>query len=165
MSNFNYQGPSDTGGLAPGVWANYQDQAKLDTPLTLASGVRTQLTIDGLGAITNEVYAQDLWTGNAIRPTVVGGTYMVRVDLTAERLTAGSDELLVEIDIGDGSSIVVAAQTISVTVGGAQRYSFPFPLFALETFVANGGKVFVTPTGGDFELSGAAIFIASVAGS
>ena len=145
-------------------WIFQSDLAKITTPVTFSSGVRTQLTIDGLGPGSNTDFTQgkNLWdtTNNCLSSDRVGKTFTVRLDLLAQRLTSGSDELIVDVDIGTvGAPIVIAADTKTASVGGVQRYSFVFPLFSLNTFLANGAKFYLTPSGGDFEVSGVSVFI------
>lgn len=148
----------------PGTWAVYDDSTFDTTPLNLASGVRTQLTIDGLGSGTNEVYASGstFWSGNAIQiPGPVGAMYNCRLSITVTKNTTGADEIALELDIGDGSSIVIAGEQVADSgANGSQKIlSFVLPIFGLETFKANGGEIYLTATGGDFDVDGASIFI------
>jgi hypothetical protein len=132
-------------------------------------GNRVRLTIDGGGSNSNNDYLPKdttaLWdtVNNKIIASEVGLGFSVRVQFTADPLAIADDQFDVEFDIGpDGSPVVISTRTI-----GAPKGSDPFaasiaiPLFALETFVANGCKVYIntTASGNDFDISNAAILI------
>lgn len=71
-------------------WANYHDSAKTTgSRLTLPAGVRTQVTIDGLGSRSDKTYAEgfgdfDPWASNKLMGESLGEAYLVRLGLTIE---------------------------------------------------------------------------------
>lgn len=146
-------------------WVNIADsQYTAVSPLVILAGVRTQLTIDGLGAATNRTYANglhpDVWSGNVFKPAALGDTYALRWTATLAHGGAGTGEFAtLEMDIG-GSIGVAAVKRINLTkgVGIDDRVTLDLALFCLDTFGANGGKLYLTPSA-DTEVHSQAIFI------
>ncbi len=146
-------------------WVNLADsQYTPAAPLVIAAGVRTQLTVNALGAATNRTYANglhvDVWSGNVFRPAVLGETYKIRWTATVSHDGAGTAEYAtLEMDIG-GSVGVTAAKRISLTkgVGVEDKLSLDFTLFCLDTFGKNGGRLYLTPSA-DVEVHSQALFI------
>ena len=146
----------------PGNWTVYTDSTFGTTPLVLASSVRTQLTIDGLGGGTIESYGETYWSGNKLRnPGVMGASYVGRVNLTLTKNSTGSDEIAFEFDIGDGSPIVISGdfKTDSGANGSVKTISVPIPYYALGTFITNGCAIYLTATGGSFDVDAASVYI------
>lgn len=148
-------------------WFNLADgQYTSSAPLTILAGVKTQITIDGLGAATNVTYANgmaaDVWSGNRLNPSDIGETYNVRLTFTVEQETSGTGHFVtVEADIGtDLVPFIAASQSVPLLKSQdsptlvTQSYQF----FCLDTFGRNGARLFITPSV-DVTLYGAAIFI------
>jgi hypothetical protein len=124
------------------------------------------MTVDGLGSTTNTDFlpagVTDFWdtTNNKITPQKVGDAYDLRIDFTVD-VPANTESITLELDIGDGSpDIPVVTRGIQFSEGGAgQLVSIGFPIFSLSTFLANGGKIYLTPSAAGFDLYNFQIFI------
>lgn len=144
-------------------WANYADsQYTALAPRSILSGARTQLTNNTGGASTNTTYLnenQELWDNDAIRPIAIGDAFDVRVtfSLTAE---TNDKDVTLEMDIGSGTPIIIYSETRRMLKSGGAVNSFAFsiPTYSLDTFLANGGKLYITPTS-NIQLYGLNIFI------
>lgn len=152
---------------SPTGWAYYSDSTYTSgSPLIPANGVRTLLTIDGLGATTSKDFlpagVTDFWDSstNKIVAQKAGDSYDVRIDFTVD-VPANTESIKLEVDIGDGSPdipIVIRSNAYSES-GAGQAFSAGFPLFSLSTFIANGGKIYITTSAGGFDIYDIAIFI------
>lgn len=148
-------------------WINAADsQYTQGAPHTIIAGVRTQITIDGLGASTNIAYANgmhlDVWSGNVFRPAALGEAYIVRLTSIIAQTNSGSGAYITfEIDIGTpGVQFIAAAQGIPLLKGQgvATQLTISEPLFCLDTFGLNGAKLYITPSV-DITMWNAAIFV------
>lgn len=134
-------------------WAIYDDsQYTIDNQLSIVGGARTLVTIDALGSETNKtqlpIGVSDFWnaTTNKIMPINVGDSYDLRLDFVADP-QSNTESVRVELDIGDGNpSIVIVALTAGFPESAPQDVAVSFPFFSLETFVANGGSIYITPS-------------------
>jgi len=151
----------------PTGWAIYVDDTYTSgSPLVLTNAVRNLLTIDGNGSTTNTDFlpagVTDFWdtTNNKIIPQKVGDAYDLRIDFSVD-VPANTESITLELDIGDGSpDIPVVTRGIQFAESGAgQLVSIGFPIFALSTFLANGGKIYLTPSTGGFDIYDIQIFI------
>lgn len=150
-------------------WGNYSDSETSPVTQTITT-TPTKLLIDGLGSGTNESYLPNslsggtsLWDGtqSIITPASVGDSYDTRINLEITAKVSSPTRLNVILDIGGGASpsIIVSekAETIEKTV--------PFPLsvnvliFSLNTFVANGGQIFLSTDSGSVTIASRAILI------
>lgn len=143
-SNYN----RETKIIQESAWAFYDDSTyTVGSPLVV-DGARTQVTIDGLGAFTEKRFlpadTTDFWSNNRIWPGEAGEAYNLRLDFTA-KIADANGWMDVELDIGDGSPIIVIVDTTAVFPKGNNAYhpfSIALPIFCLETFVANGGALY-----------------------
>lgn len=152
----------------PNGWAYYKDATyTTGSRLTLPNEVRTQLTIDGLEGTTNKTYlpdgVADFWdtTNDKILAERLGDSFDVRIAFNVDS-PANTESIKIELDIGSGSEINIVTQTVQFAEAGEQFATISFPIFTLSTFLANGGKIYLTSnhTGGTtFEIWGASIFI------
>lgn len=133
----------------PTGWEDYEDSTYTSTsPLALSAGVRTKVTIDGLGPSTNTTYSPvtaGLWdsTNNKITPENIGDMYDIRLRLKATPGATGG-YVTFELDIG-GTLGTILAQTQSYIKGVAEvNMLFVSTIFSLDTFVANGGSIYAT---------------------
>lgn len=138
-------------------WGNYADG--LATPTQTFTSVDSLLTIDALGGGTNETYLPNslaggtsLWDGttNKITPVAVGDSYDLRVVLQVTAKATSPTRLTLELDIGGQATPtnIIAEQTVSAEKTTPFISTFSFPIFCLNTFLANGGQLFVrTDTG------------------
>ena len=135
------------------------DQSVVDTPKTYVANVRQQLTIDKVANNTENGIMTDRWDSvdNTFTPVRSGQAFLLRINMTMERLTSGNDEIIVDLDIGAGafgaSPIIIAADTKSATIGTPQQYIYTIPIFTSPLMIANGLKMGCTVVGGDFEMS------------
>ena len=149
----------------PQGWGNYKSTASqvIDT-------VASKLIINGLHATTNEAYLPktirgtgSLWnsTTNRITPVSVGDSYIVRLTMELTALTGTPDELTVDLDIGSDvtPSIVVASEYVNITGFSSFNLTVTFPIFCLDTFIANGAQIFMSVNSGSITLVNPAIFI------
>jgi hypothetical protein len=148
-------------------WVNVADsQYTQGAPLAVASGVKTQITIDGLGVTTNKSYAdglhQDVWSGNRLKPDALGEAYNVRLSFTTAQAGSGSNHYITILaDIGtDVAPVIIAEETFPILQGqGVPTLVVEaFQFFCLDTFGKNGCRLFVRPSV-DITMYGAAIFI------
>jgi hypothetical protein len=147
-------------------WAYYKDATYTSgSPLTLGNGVRTQLTIDGLFGTTTTDYLPDgvaaFWdtSANKIIPEKLGDSYDMRLDLVVD-VPTNTETILIQLDIGSGAEINVVQRNVSFVESGAgQTVSIGFPIFCLATFIANGGKIYLTASSAGFDIYEAAIFL------
>lgn len=151
----------------PNGWAIYVDGTYTSgSPLVLTNGARNLLTIDGNGSTTNTDFlpagVTDFWdtTNNKITPEKVGDSYDLRIDFAVD-VPTNTESIVLELDIGDGSpDIPIVTKGIQFAESGSgQLVSIGFPIFALSTFLANGGKIYLTPSAGGFDIYNIQIFI------
>jgi len=134
--------------VLPTGWGNYENSSYTSaSPLALTASTRTKLTIDALGAGTNETYlpeAGSLWdnVNNKITPYTEGDMYDIRLRFKA--LPGVSDGYITgEVDIG-GSEGVILEQTQRFLKGAVeQSMLFVATIFTLNTFIANGGSIYL----------------------
>ena len=147
---------------APSRFGHYVDATKVATPQTFTDGARTKITVDGAGIGGNTAYDPFGYWDTAtskVAPDVIGACFIIRLNLTVEQLSAGNHEIIIDLDIG-GSVGIISSTTQSSTVSGqVQKFSFVFPVYALDTFKANGGEFYMTARGSNFEVSEAAVQI------
>jgi hypothetical protein len=147
-------------------WSYVKDgQYTTSSRLTVNLGDTTQITIDRGGAnITAHlpIGVDSLWDANLnkIIPDGIGDAYEMRIDFIAEPQANDLDFDLL-IDIGDGTTpnwIVDKNYGFNKGSGIEQGISFTVPIFTLNTFKANGGKLLIKPSG-TIELWDFALFI------
>lgn len=135
-------------------WGQYQDTDRtVGTPtLTLTAGVKTKLTCDG-GYLTVEKLPSDatasLWntTTNKIQPVAAFDMYHVRVGFWAENYAGINPYIDFALDIGSPIG-EIAWRDIGLRKSGATvKASVAFPVFAGDTFLANGGEFYLTYNG------------------
>jgi hypothetical protein len=150
-------------------WGNYSDSEASPVTQTITT-TPSKLLIDGLGGNTNTDYlpnslagGSDLWDGtqSLITPASVGDSYDMRINLEITAKASSPTRINVILDIGGGASpsIIVAekAETVEKTV--------PFPLsvniliFCLNTFVTNGGQIFLSTDTGSVTIASRSILL------
>lgn len=144
--------------VTPHGWGYYtEDQT---APSTQVITTTTQkLTIDGLGSTSNSDYLpleirgiSELWdtATNKITPINLGDDYTLRIDMGVTAKTGSPTELKVELDIGGGATptIVIVERFVSTAKAPPYNFSMAFPIFCLETFMANGGQIFLSTNAG-----------------
>jgi len=136
-------------------WAYYADS--LATPTITINTSYTQITIDKLGASTNELYlpkeirgVSTLFDSNKITPISVGDDFDGRFDCTITAKTGSPTAIEFIIDISGATAGSNKAFTGWIQAIGNAPYdqSLPIDYFALATFLANGGRLYArTDTG------------------
>ena len=134
-----------------GGWAQYQDSVYTDVAReTVNLEVRTPYTVDGLLPASNtdhlDTVPSTIWNGITMQPNMVGEAFSARIDFKAAPNAAGDGYLTFELDIGSGASIDIVQRRFQFSKGSGITHDFSagFPIFALDTFLANGGKFYLT---------------------
>lgn len=92
-------------------WWDYNDLTTTSTPISLTSGVASELTNDGAGAFTNKAYALDgvldVWDNATDRfdftGLTVGDTIDIRIDISLVASSA-NDNFSLDMELGLGAS-------------------------------------------------------------
>jgi hypothetical protein len=147
-------------------WGYYLDNASAQTITTTAS----KLSINGSGAATELTYMPtgitNFWdtTGDAILADTLGDSYILRLDLPITNVTGSASILQMELDIGGGASpsTVIVTRQISIAAGSNKTVSVSFGFFALSTFIANDGQIFLSTDANTADVTAPAILIQRV---
>ncbi|ANJ65566.1 hypothetical protein [Pseudoalteromonas virus vB_PspP-H6/1] len=151
-------------------WAQYQDTQYTDaSPFTVSQGDTESFPINGLSSITSRLPegVASLYDGTRITPDLVGDFYDVRVNFTGYPSIANGG-FTIDIDIspaGDGSNVIASCPVRMLRGSGSSNaavYTVNVPVFALDTFVANGGLIRIKAENGNITLYGATLVIARV---
>lgn len=116
---------------------------------SLAAATRTQLLIDG--ATKNETQLPTdtgpLWASNAITGRNGDGV-VIKVQCIFTPTDATATELVMDVDIGGTVGIVEYRAMPTTNGSGVAHYiSWTFAAYTLDTWEANGGKVYATADG------------------
>ena len=145
-----------------------QDQT---TPSTqVITTTPTLLEINGLGATSTSAYLpleirgiSELWdsTVNEIKPIGIGDGYAVRIDLQITDKGATPTEIKLELDINGGTTPTTVIVERIINTGKTPPYTVAvsFPFFTLDTFFANGGRIFLSTDSGTVTLTNRQISI------
>lgn len=144
-------------------WSIYSDSVASNQVISSTPSV---LTIDGLGSNTNTTYKPngyvgEMWASNAIQAESVGDAFDLRIDLTITAKTASPTRIDLILDIGDGAGITIpiVERVIATVKTPPYNIDIGFPIFTLDTFVANGGRIFLSTDTGTVTISNRSIFI------
>lgn len=128
-------------------WAQYTDTQYTEVaPLSFNANVKQQLPNNAGSTINtylNEI--QELWDNDKITPVAVGDAYSVRVGFKCKSGT-GEQSVTLTLDIGDGvtpNEIYGSTQRLVKGNDTVTQMSFVAPIFALNEFMANGGKFYL----------------------
>lgn len=133
-------------------WAMYVDSAHTQgSPQSFVAGVPALYTNDGLEAGSNSDYkpgSAEWWSGNRIQTQKLGDTYVLRLHFV---VVPGSNDSSVSVTFDIGSDplgagsvpITVRTQRLARGNGVPQNVQMSFPIFCLDTFVANGCAVVI----------------------
>lgn len=135
-------------------WAQYADSTYTSaSKLAVSAGVRTKVTIDGLGTRTNTSGlpsgVSSFWnTGtNKLTPASVNDAYDIRLNFKCALDSTSADRYVdVELDIGGSIGVVAANTYLMIKDTATHQFIFNFPVFSAATFIANGGEFYVTPS-------------------
>lgn len=130
-------------------WAFYDDSEYTEVSPLNVNNASVQLTIDEQGSSNLTGYLPNntsFFSNDKITPENVGDTYALRLDFKAKGSTP-SDKFDVFIDIG-GSNPIIFDQSVEINKGSGveQRYNLSIVVFSLNTFVANGGAIYLDTT-------------------
>ena len=130
-------------------WAHYFDSTYTSSSkLVLSAGVRTKITIDGLGTGTDASNVADgdtnYWnvSTNRITPAALDDVYEVTFRFKADT-TASKPYFDLEFDVGGGVG-VVSAVTAEVIKGSSalNRFDFTSSFHTSSVFLANGAELY-----------------------
>jgi hypothetical protein len=146
------QGAQGIAGHRGNGWANYVDTQYTSGSPLIVNNARVQLTCNGLGAATNKEYlpagVEDFWTDNKIYLGGVGDSGDLRINFTA--LPQANAFFDIELDIGTDTPNIIAVETENVPKGNVEtKFTIAFPIFSLDTFIANGCKIYINTTDSD----------------
>lgn len=139
-------------------WAQYSDgQYTSASPLVVGVGVTVPLTNNAATTIKSQLPTgvTDFYDSvtNTITPDTLGDGYIIRINMkTYSTSNTGYGELC--IDIGDGvTPVEIIELPVNFPRGTGQVNVRPYTstsfIFALDTFIANGGKVYYESVRGD----------------
>ena len=143
----------DTSTAAPWTgWEHLADSTYTSgSPLSVLDGVRTKVTIDGLGSATNKDYLPSGVTGfwdvaeNQFDPVAEGDCYDVRLQFKCAT-TPTNAFVDCELDIGGALGVILRETRPLLRAASATNIVvFSWPVFTLDTFLANGGEFYITP--------------------
>lgn len=144
-------------------WELYADnQYTQASPRNILDGVTAQLTINGLGSLTNTTekspISQTSWntTTNKITQFITGQATMYRVFFYATP-SAVNTSVAVEFKISGSFVIAGTVERMARGSGVRQQVVVSVPIFADASSIANGIEVNVTPLGGNIDLDTATI--------
>jgi len=104
-----------------------------------------------------------LWdtTNDKIVPVKSGDSYDIRIDFTISERVSNPQYLIMILDIGGESGITnnIMERRIDINRSAPFAISFAFPIFTLDTFLANGGQIFFATDAGTATISKRLIFI------
>jgi len=141
-------------------WGYYADS--LATPTIVVGTSYTQITIDGLGGLTNETYLpgeirgiSSLWTANHVTPISIGDDYDGRLDVTVTAKTGTPTLVDVILDISGGVAGTNKIYTGYLQPGGSVPYdqSLYLDFFTLVTALTNGARIYARVDTGTLTIS------------
>jgi len=141
-------------------WGYYADS--LATPSITVGTSYTQITIDGLGALTNENYlpleirgTSSLWSGNKITPISVGDDWDGRFDITVSSKSGSPSFIEVILDISGSTAGTNKVFTGYIQTSPTVPYdqSLLLDFFSLSTFLANGGRIYAKVDSGSVTIT------------
>jgi len=149
-------------------WGQYVDD--LTTATQTINTTYSKLSINGAGGTSSSDYlpleirgSSELWdtVNNKILPINVGDSYDLRLDFTVTGKTGSPTLIDVVLDIGGGASptIDVVSRVVNTSKSPPFNVSIGFPIFSLNTFVTNGGQIFLRTDTGTVTVSKRSIFI------
>jgi len=141
-------------------WALYVDTGN---SLVITS-TDTLLTIDSASSITTykpRSFTGEMWANNAIQSEVVGDAYDGRLDFTIASTANNPNYIEIKLDIGGQAtpSNIVVKTIINLLKTPPYTYSIAFPYYTMDTFVANGGQIFMATDTGSVTITNRDIFI------
>lgn len=137
-----------------GGWAYHAD-SNVTVGSATTSSVRNQLLIDSALSSTDTTQNPEgstIWAGNAITPVGEKDVYGLRVQLQASVSTLNAYcTLSLDISAAADGSNAILLDTLEFPKGASIYHPFTrmYDIFVGSTFIANGGRLFITPSTGD----------------
>lgn len=133
----------------PGGWGQYSDDQYITSSrFSIVADTRTK--IPNNAGVVNETFfpvgLSSIYNGTSqkLTPSVVGDTFMLRVNFEIASASANNFATF-ELDIG-GALGVILSKVLFFPKGTADHtFSTSIFIFTLGTFVANGGELYITP--------------------
>lgn len=132
-------------------WINYRDTVHtVSNKQALTAGIDNTITIVDADPIDSYkpvvIGSNELWQGNKITPHAIGDFYNVRFYFKAS-ISNPNGYFEIKIDI-DGAVGNVFNSVELFPKGGNITHAFSrsIALYSLDTFVANGGNIFINPS-------------------
>jgi len=149
-------------------WWNITDTTFIPTnPQTIPANTRTKLIINSDNVIEtyspNGLPVSDIYDDitNKITPLLNGDSYIFRLSLTANP-TLNNRNFTIDLDIGGTQGIVFQRSTrLARGAGNDTQISVTNSIFTLNTFVANGGELYIT-CDGEVDLTDISLFIQKI---
>lgn len=149
-------------------WWNIDDNTFTDvSPQVVLANTRTLLELNSDSAIESfspgGAPASSIWDDvtYSVTPDTVGASYIVRLNLTANP-TLNNRNFTIDLDIGGTQGIILERTTrLARGANNNTKVSLTNSIFALNTFVTNGGRFFIT-CDGDVELFNISLLIQKV---
>lgn len=138
------QAPPGQAGLGWDALAsdNYTDSSRLQLP----AGIRTPLTLNAAGAapgtrLTGKQLNHVLIQNGKIQPRASEDAFLFRLNFMGES-ELSNNLLAIDLDIAGAQGIIENDRTaFDPNAGEVSNFSFLFLVYALDTFIANGGTV------------------------
>jgi hypothetical protein len=152
-------------------WGYYVDGSAGQTITTTPS----KMLIDGTAPVSETGHlppairaSGNLWdvSTSFMTPVSIGDSYSVRIDLTIVDESANPNTLTLILDIGGAAGITIPVIDRIAGLGKTPPYtiSTTSAVFTLDTFVANGGQLFLATDTGTVDIEDAAVLITRVSG-
>lgn len=159
--------------LNPTGWAFYNDGDTVVQTAPSGEGNAIQFSVDGLGVNTNSNFAprvirgtSEMWntTTDEFIPITLGDSFNARIAFTLTGKGANPNLLTVVFDIGSGAGITIPIYKASISTPNTfpQTITLNAPVFALDTFLANNGRVFMYTDSGTLDMEERQILIQRV---
>ena len=154
-------------------WGFYQDD--LTIPSIVFDTTPAKLTINGAHANSDSAFLpieirgiSELWntTTNFMTPINLGDSYTIRVDFDIIAESGNPSDITLTFDIGGQPTITISVIDRHISAGKSVPYSISIgtPTFALATFLANGGQMFINTDAGTVTIGNRSVFIARISG-
>jgi len=167
IGNNNINGSDRTN---PTGWGFYIDGDTVTQTVPAGEGNAIRLSIDGLGANSNSDYlprvirgVSELWdtSTNEMIPITLGDSFNVRISFTLTAKGANPSIMTVVFDIGGTAGITIPVYSLSLTTPNAfpRTVTMTTGVFALDTFLANNGQIFLYTDSGTIDIEARSILI------
>jgi hypothetical protein len=145
-------------------WGFYTDDVTSNQVVTTTD---LKLLINGDGSNSNEEYLPknngSIWdvSTSQMTPAEVGASYDVRIQLDITSLSGNPTQMNFKLDIGGGATptIVIMEQTVTLKNNVPQSVVISTPIFCLQTFVDNGGQMFMSSNTGTITIENRTILL------